>query len=209
MRVRLEPTMDVSRETAHTLEPFVELLTKWNRKINLISRDSERNLWQRHILDSLQVLGAAPEDPRIWIDLGSGGGFPALVAAIVAKERGWRTRFTCVDSDQRKATFLRVAAHDLRLPVDVHAARIQELSPIPADVVSARALADLPSLLDLSARFRTPHTTSLFPKGKTWREELEKARLAWHLECEILPSTTSPEAVILKIGEASRVAPTA
>ncbi len=198
------PELDVSRETFGQLERYAALLTKWNEKINLVGRRTIGDLWSRHILDSVQVYRAAPPCRR-WLDLGSGAGLPGAVVAILAKGQGTSTRVTCVDSDLRKGAFLRVVAHDLDVPLEVVTARIEDLPPCGADVVSARALAPLPVLLPLAARHLAHGGICLFPKGKSWREELEAARRSWHFSCDVLPSRTRADAVILRIGEPSRV----
>lgn len=116
---------NVSRETIERLGTFAALVRKWNPKINLVSKAGLETLWERHILDSVQVFEAAPPNPAHWADLGSGGGFPGIVAAIMAAEKSYRTKFTLVESDQRKAVFLRNAAREIGLRVDVTTERIE------------------------------------------------------------------------------------
>ena len=138
--------LDVSRETFARLETYVGLIQKWNPRINLVSRNSLDDLWIRHIEDSLQVARAIPMPDR-WVDLGSGGGLPGLVAAILAAEESPDTRFTLIESDQRKSVFLRTVARECDLNVQVISDRIEKAKPQKADVLSARALADLTTLL--------------------------------------------------------------
>ena len=117
------------------LEQFAALVAKWNPSINLVSRDSLRDLWSRHIADSLQLLEVIPTEPRRWLDMGSGGGFPGAVVAIAAKVRGWKTEFILAESDQRKATFLRTVSRETAVGFDVRAERIEQIPPQSADVV--------------------------------------------------------------------------
>ena len=142
---------DVSRETFERLEVFSEVLTKWNPKINLVSRKSLEDLWTRHILDSVQVFEIAP-NTKTWLDIGSGGGLPGIIVAILAAERSPETKVTLMESDQRKCAFLRNAARECGVQVTVKSQRIEEAEPESAGVMSARALADLDILLGYSER---------------------------------------------------------
>ncbi len=194
----------VSRETAPRLMRFAELLAHWNRRINLVSAGSLDHLWTRHIADSLQLLDLAPGDARTWIDLGSGGGLPGIPVAAAALESRPGLHMTLIESDQRKATFLATAARDLGLPVTVLAQRIESVPATAYDVVSARALAPLPRLLELAARFAGRETVLLFPKGAQLDSELTAAEAAWHSRAERIASRTEPGAAVLRIRELRR-----
>lgn len=200
-----EPMPDVSRETLDHLGAFERLVKKWTQKINLVSSSTVSTIRGRHTLDSVQVFDHAPKSAQVWVDLGSGGGYPGIVCAILAKGRGMRTDFHLVESDTRKATFLRTAIRELSLNAQVHAKRIEALRNLPADVLSARALADLPTLLELSEPYRKPQTVSLFPKGQSWKSEVETARNQWSFDLETCTSRTNPAASILKITGVARV----
>ncbi len=191
----------VSRETAGRLAAFVALLERWNRRINLVSPASLANVWTRHVADSLQLLDLAPPEAMSWIDLGSGGGFPAMPVAIVAAETRHALHFTLVESDARKAAFLSAAGRELGLSITVEPRRIESLPPLPYDVVSARALAPLPRLLTLAVRFTGPSTVFLFPKGAGLDSELTSAEAAWHIRAERIASRTEPGAAVLRIRE--------
>lgn len=197
-------TLNVSRETAEKLAHFADLLRKWNPRINLVARSTIDDLWTRHIVDSLQVLEQAPEDVPHWVDLGSGGGFPGLVAAICAQDFGI-AQVTLIESDQRKSAFLRTVLRETGSPGNVIAARIEAVEPQQATLLSARALADLTTLLGFVERHLSPGGVALFPKGKNWREEVQTARADWDFEYDAIPSKTDPQAVILKIEGLSRV----
>jgi 16S rRNA (guanine527-N7)-methyltransferase len=183
---------------------FVALLLRWNRTINLVSRRDERAIWERHIADSLQLAPLLPHGVARAIDLGSGGGFPGL---ILAHATG--VPFDLIEADQRKAAFLREAARLLRAPVQVHAARVEDTVIPPAPVVTARALARLPRLLDLAAPKMAVGGVGLFLKGAASSAELTDARHEWHMRVEQKPSRTAPGAVIYKISELRRVPPLA
>jgi len=133
----------VSRETRERLNTYAELLRKWQRSINLVGPKTLDDLWNRHFVDSAQLLPLIPPTARVLVDFGSGAGFPGLVLAILGM-----AEVHLIESDQRKATFLREVARATGTPVTVHAKRIEQVTPFPADIVSARALAPLGDLLD-------------------------------------------------------------
>lgn len=189
----------VSRETTRRLEALVALMTKWNPAINLVSKSTLADAWSRHILDSAQIYRLAPPGPVHWVDLGSGGGFPGLVVAVLATELQPDSRFTLVDSDQRKATFLRQAAQTLDLRVQVLAERIDAVWPLNADVLSARALAHFAVLCGFAQRHLAAHGTGLFMKGASHAAELADARAKWAFDVDIHPSVTESNAVILQL----------
>ncbi|MGV6849831.1 MAG: 16S rRNA (guanine(527)-N(7))-methyltransferase RsmG [Marinibacterium sp.] len=195
--------LGVSRETYDRLAEFAGLLEKWTRKINLISRRDQSVIWDRHIRDSIQVFRAAPETPT-WVDLGSGGGLPGAIVAILAAEAAPATHVTLIESDLRKATFLRNVARECNLDMTVLHQRIESASPQGASVVSARALADLTTLLDLAQRHAAPNCTMIFPKGKSWGKEVKNAQARWNFSYHTRTSETEPEAVLLIIEGVSR-----
>ncbi|WP_101066755.1 16S rRNA (guanine(527)-N(7))-methyltransferase RsmG [Roseovarius salinarum] len=195
---------DVSRETSARLDRYEELLRKWNRKINLVAPGTLDSIGQRHIQDSAQLLRFAPPGSVHWLDLGAGGGFPGLVIAILAMESGNPRRVTLVESDQRKAVFLRTVIRETGAPADVIAERIEDLQPMNADVLSARALAPLDKLLGHAERHLKPGGVAIFPKGARWREELARAQSQWHFHHEVAKSETEPLAVILRITGVAR-----
>lgn len=189
----------VSRETVEMLREYVALLLHWNRRINLVGARDEATLWQRHVLDSLQLAALLPARAARGIDLGSGAGFPGLVLAAAC-----RVPFDLVESDQRKAAFLHEAARRLDVPVAVHAVRIEQARLPPAPLVTARALAPLDRLLTLAAPLLAPGGTCLFPKGETACNELTEAAKQWQMEVERVPSRTHERSVILRIRDPRR-----
>lgn len=196
---------NVSRETLQRLDTYADLLTRWNPKINLVAKSTIPELWTRHLLDSVQVAHLAPETYEKWVDIGSGGGFPGLVVAILAAERQPQAHFTLIESDQRKCAFLRSVARECGLKVDILAKRIESAPEQGADVLSARALTQLDGLLGFAEHHLAAGGAALFQKGARWREEVRAAEAHWRFSCEAVPSTTEPEAVILKIGGIERV----
>lgn len=206
---RSEVASAVSRETLARLDIIADLLVHWQKTINLVAPATLPQLWTRHIADSLQLVSHVPQKPLIWADLGSGGGFPGLVVAAVLAERPG-SQVKLVESDTRKAAFLREAARRAGLPVSVHPQRIEQVAARLApgtDVVSARALAPLPKLLDLAAPFLEAGALGVFPKGKDAEGELTAARKGWTLDVELRESRSDPDGRVLLVTRAERAAP--
>jgi 16S rRNA (guanine527-N7)-methyltransferase len=196
--------LHVSRETIASLRSLEAEVRRWTPVVNLVSRGSVDDLWSRHIEDSAQIFRACPPEARHWLDLGSGGGFPGLVVAALARELQPDLQVSLVESDQRKAVFLRQTARKLGLDVTVLAERIESLPPQEADVVSARALAPLGDLLELSARHLKRDGIALFPKGARHAEEVAEARTSWAFDLESLPSALNPDAALLILRKVHR-----
>jgi 16S rRNA (guanine527-N7)-methyltransferase len=197
--------LDVSRETLEKLEHYAALLKKWNPRINLVAKSTLDDLWTRHIVDSAQLNQMAPHPVRHWVDLGSGGGFPGLVIAIMALETGSPTNVTLVESDARKSAFLRTVIRETGAKASVITDRVEEIAPLFADVISARALADLPTLLWFVERHLAPSGVALFLKGQAWEKELSAAQEAWKFDHQVAKSITEEGPVILRISGVSRV----
>jgi 16S rRNA (guanine527-N7)-methyltransferase len=198
----------VSRETVSRLDRFAALLLIWQKKINLIGPSTVSSLWSRHIGDSLQLLSLVHtgRTAAIWVDLGSGAGFPGLViACALADVEGAQVHL--IESNAKKAAFLREAIRETGAPATVHAGRIEELGPrlAPgADVVTARALAPLPELLALTEPFLTNGAQALLLKGQDVDAELTEAAKYWIIEADIVPSRTSAKGRILIVRGLSR-----
>ncbi|MDB6452757.1 16S rRNA (guanine(527)-N(7))-methyltransferase RsmG [Falsirhodobacter sp. 20TX0035] len=191
---------DVSRETHLLLEDYVASLLKWTQKINLIAKASERDIWQRHVADSVQLYKLGGRG-KTWVDLGSGGGLPGLVIAIMAKEHDPDRVVTMVESDQRKCVFLREMISRHKLNAQVVNARIEAVPPLGADVLSARALTALPALLGFTQLHRSKTGIALFPKGVRHMEEIADARKTWQFDHVVHPSRTDSEGVIVEVGK--------
>jgi 16S rRNA (guanine527-N7)-methyltransferase len=190
---------DVSRETEERLRLYADAIRRWNPTINLVSKSDLPDLWQRHILDSLQLLPLLPPSASRAIDLGSGGGLPAIVLAIASG-----ISFTLVESDARKAAFLREAIRATGAPATVVNARIEAVDLPPASIVTARALAPLPRLLDFASRFLATDGVFLFPKGRNAQSELTEARTGWQMEAECFASAIDPDATVLRLSHVTR-----
>ncbi len=195
----------VSRGTEEQLRSYLELLHRWNSKINLVAPSTLEDAWQRHFIDSLQIFHTAPETWTRWVDLGSGGGFPGMVVAIAAKYNHPIGKVTLIESDQRKAAFLRTVARETQTSVTILSSRIEHVDPLAADVVSARALASLDKLFALAEPHCHPEGTLIFLKGEKVQSELSEARKNWHFKLTESPSLTDPAAAILEIRELRRV----
>lgn len=200
-----EARFSVSRETVDRMEVYAALLQKWSPKINLVARSTLDSLWERHFHDSAQLFDLAPENAENWVDLGSGGGFPGAVIAILAAEKRPHLHLTCVESDQRKAVFLRTVFRETGVSAKVQSARIEEIHPQEADVLSARALAPLDDLLSHAQRHLSPGGTALFLKGAEHATEVKEALETWTFQVDTIQSETNPNAVILKMREIRRV----
>ena len=194
----------VSRETEQKLQGIVDNLMRWQKIKNLVGPSTLDEVWLRHIADSLQIAAAAP-DAKVWADFGSGAGFPGLViAATLADVPG--ARVYLVESNDRKSAFLRETARLLGLPVTVHAERIEDVVNRlpPVEIVTARALAPLSTLLELSAPLLAKGAIALFPKGQDVENELTEAAKYWKMKVLELPSRTDPKARLLRIEGAEK-----
>lgn len=196
---------DVSRETLEKLERYTELLKKWNPRINLVSKASLEDMWKRHIVDSAQLYSLVPHPVRHWVDVGSGGGFPGLVIAILALADNSPERVTLVESDARKSAFLRTVIRETGARATVITDRIEQVLPLCADILSARALADLPTLLGFAERHLAPNGTAVFLKGASWEKELQVAQQSWSFDHRVDKSVTEDGPVILSISGVARV----
>ncbi len=196
--------LDVSRETKDRLEAYAELLRKWNPKINLVSKSTIDDLWTRHIADSAQIYALAPHTVRHWADLGSGGGFPGLVIAIMGAEHGSPLKVTLVESDSRKCAFLRTVIRETRANATVLNERIEVLPELNADILSARALGSLDLLLSFAERHLAANGTAIFQKGVNWEKELADAQSKWNFDHQLVKSKTETGPVIMKITGVTR-----
>jgi 16S rRNA (guanine527-N7)-methyltransferase len=199
-RARALSLTPVSRETEGRLDRFVALLLKWQRTTHLIAPSTVPNLWTRHIADSLQLLDLAP-DAQVWVDLGSGGGFPGLVLACALGESPGRL-VHLIESNAKKAAFLREAAAAIRAPAVTHAVRmekfVESFSGCP-DIVTARAVSPLHLLLGQCFPLLKRGARGLFPKGQDVVVELTEASKYWNITADLVPSRTDPKAQIVMV----------
>jgi 16S rRNA (guanine527-N7)-methyltransferase len=186
------------------LRLFADLLLRWNLRLNLIAANDAGVVWDRHIADSLQLVPLMPPATQRAIDLGSGGGFPGLVLAIATG-----VHFDLIESDRRKAAFLRTAILETAAPAAVHNHRIEDAPIPPAPLVTARALAPLPRLLPLAARLLALDGVCLFLKGAKVGDELAATEPGWAMTVERIQSRTSAEGVVLRLSGLRRKETTA
>jgi 16S rRNA (guanine527-N7)-methyltransferase len=201
-RDQFRQRFDVSRETLAALETYADLLVRWQRRINLVADSTVSDLWWRHLADSAQIVAHIPDTARVIADVGSGAGFPGLVVAMM------RPMFhvKLIESNSKKAAFLQeVAARTGATNVGIIRKRVESLTGWSADVITARACASLTALLEMTETLRRPDTLCLFLKGATAERELTEAREAWNMTVQSTPSLTSPDSVLLKLSEVSRV----
>ncbi len=193
----------VSHETVDKLKLYEHLLIKWQKAVNLVAPATFPLLWQRHFADSAQLARLAPE-AKTWVDLGSGGGFPALVIAIMLANQE-KCQVHLIESNARKCAFLSEVARQTGAPARVHNMRIAEAAAKgvvpPADVVTARALAPLDTLMELALPFSGVASVALFLKGREAGVEIADARKRWVFDLKIHPSISDAEGQILEIGK--------
>jgi 16S rRNA (guanine527-N7)-methyltransferase len=180
------------------LESYAQLLKKWQAVQNLVSRETLDSIWTRHFADSLQILPLLRDTDRQFLDLGSGGGFPALPLAIAL--RGPNHHFVLVEPTSRKVSFLRTVARELGLSVTVEGRRSEEIDSREtpaADVITSRALAPLPLLCSWMAPFWAPNSRAILHKGREHVEETVKAATHWEFNVVVSQSDTDANGVLL------------
>jgi len=193
-RAEFEAVADVSRETSDRLAGYLDLLAKWNRRINLVGASTLQDPWRRHILDSIQLTRYLPAPAGTFVDFGSGAGLPGVPLAIVAST--WTA--TLIESDARKAAFLQEAKRKLGLKTTVLNSRIESVDPCGADVATARALAPVADLVRYARRHLTPNGHCLFLKGRNADRELTESVRTMIVSLDSFASTTDPSASVLR-----------
>ena len=184
----------VTDDTRERLEVYVHLLRRWGERINLVGRASLDDPWRRHVLDSAQLHPLLPADGGAVLDLGSGAGLPGLVLAIMGAPL-----VQLVESNGRKCAFLARARRETGVDVRLHHCRVEELTPFPAGVVTARACAPLPGLLGLARPFVEGGGMCLFLKGRKADKELTESAKKWTMDVTRTTSLSDPSGVILKV----------
>lgn len=206
----------VSRETLQMYAEWENLLTHWNKSINLVQKGTLEQFWGRHAYDSAQICAHIPDQAKSCLDLGSGAGFPGLAVAIGLKQSGEArgAHVDLVESNGKKCSFLRAVIRQLGLPAKVLQRRAENLPQTPYDVISARAFAPLPRLLDYAAPFWGTHTTGVFLKGRQYEGEIKQALYNYEFDTQVFDSLSSEDGKILVItglkrrdGEAHNNAP--
>lgn len=187
----------VSRETLARLKAYAGVLADWNALHNLVSKNSLEDLWRRHFWDSAQLAPLVPAEAKNLADLGSGAGFPGLVLAAMLPE----ISVTLFEATAKKCAFLQAAAERMDIDVRVENARMEELPSYPFDVVTARAVAPLPKLLEYAHNFMGPNSVCLFLKGQNVGSELTEAHKCWKMQVSQVPSQTDPSGAIVTVRE--------
>ena len=187
----------VSRETLARLKAYADVLTDWNARHNLVSKNSLADLWRRHFWDSAQLTPLIPAGAKSLADLGSGAGFPGLVLAAMLPNLA----VTLFEATAKKCAFLQAAAERMGLSVAIENARMEDLPPRAFDVVTARAVAPLPRLLEYAHSFMGPNSVCLFLKGQNVGSELTEAHKCWNMKLSQVPSQTDPSGAIVTVRE--------
>lgn len=199
---QLAEAFDVSRETLQKLTTIVHLLDQWRGRINLIGPREFDHIWRRHVFDSLQLLSLIPQD-AVTVDLGSGSGFPGLVLAAGLSDPG--AKIVMIETVGKKCAFLREAVREADLQAEVRQERVERVSGITAQCVTARAFAPLDQCLAYAEPWLKSGAYAVFPKGRRWQEELTHAQECWKFAYQVIPSLSGGDGAILKISEVSRV----
>ena len=196
---------NVSRETLGQLIDFTKIICEWNEKINLISKNSVGSIWQRHILDSLQLYNCLPQSFKSLVDIGSGSGFPAIVLAIVLKEKMPDVKLTLVESITKKTVYLNDVVQKLDLKnVRVLNSMVENVVFKDVDVITARAVASLDVLLGYQNKIGNGKTIGIYPKGRTYDEELAEAKKKWLFGCKEHKDKYDADGAILVIDNLRR-----
>jgi 16S rRNA (guanine527-N7)-methyltransferase len=194
----------VSRETRERLAAYEALLNKWAPRINLVGSSTLREFWSRHVLDSAQLAPLAGAEARVWLDAGSGAGFPGLViAAMLADIPGAHVHL--VEPSAKRCAFLREAARAMAAPATIHQAKIEAVAPFACDIVTARAFASLGDLLDVFAPFIDLGARALVLKGEGARAEIAEASTRWAFAPKLHSSLSDPRSFVVDIDEVTRV----
>jgi 16S rRNA (guanine527-N7)-methyltransferase len=189
----------VSRETFYKLESYYNILVKWQNKINLVSDDSIADSWNRHFLDSLQLLKYFSKENGNTVDFGSGAGFPGMVLAITGVPN-----VHLIESDGKKISFLREISRVTDTPVTIYRDRMENVDIKNIKTMMARAVSDLTTLFEIVSKKISHETICLLPKGKNYAMEINDAKKIWSFSCDVFPSITDQNAVILKISNLAK-----
>ncbi len=194
----------VSRETLHDFEQIEQALKQWAKRFNLVAPSTLAHFWSRHVLDSVQLFDLAPKTAKTWVDFGSGAGFPGMILAIMLKTR-MGANMHLIEANGKKCAFLKHCARISHAPVQISQMRIEDVPTKRADVITARALADLTNLLNYAEPFVGKDTILLFPKGKNAQKELTNAMKQWQINSQSHVSRTDEQASILCIEHMERL----
>ena len=192
-------SLNVSRETLNGFYEYETLLSKWNEKINLVSKNTLVDIWERHFLDSGQIIKHVEASGKRWVDVGSGAGFPGLVVALLLRDRKIDCDLVLVEKNPKKGFFLSEVIRKLKLSVEVVNDNIDTLEPLKADILTARAFSELNKLIEIAFRHRKKEGICLFLKGENYRIELDKTLNYWFFDYDIVDSLSSSSGKIIRV----------
>ena len=192
-------SLNVSRETLKGFYEYKTLLSKWNEKINLVSKNTLVDIWERHFLDSGQIIKHVEASGKRWVDVGSGAGFPGLVVALLLRDRKIDCNLVLVEKNPKKGFFLNEVIRKLNLSVEVVNDNIYTLEPLNADILTARAFSELNNLMEIAFRHRKKEGICLFLKGENYRIELDKTLNYWFFDYDIVDSLSSSSGKIIRV----------
>ena len=192
-------SLNVSRETINSFCEYEDLLSKWNKKINLVSANTLDDLWVRHFLDCGQIINHVDALGKKWVDVGAGAGFPGLVVALLLRDRKIDCDMVLVEKNTKKVFFLNEVIRKLNLNVNVVNNNVDTIEPLNADILTARAFSELKKLIELSVRHRKERGVSLFLKGENYRLELDKTLNYWFFDYDIFDSLSNSSGKIIRV----------
>ena len=192
-------SLNVSRETLSGFYEYKTLLYKWNEKINLVSKHTLIDIWERHFLDSGQIIINVEASGKRWVDVGSGAGFPGLVVALLLRDRKVDCDLVLVEKHPKKVFFLKEVIRRLNLSVEVVNDNIYTLEPLNADILTARAFSELNNLMEIAFRHRKKEGICLFLKGENYKIELDKTLNNWFFDYDIVGSLSSSSGNIIRV----------
>ena len=190
---------NVSRETLNSFCEYEALLSKWNEKINLVSPNTIVDLWERHFLDSGQIINHVVASGKKWVDIGAGAGFPGLVVALLLRDRKIDCDIVLVEKNTKKVFFLYEVIRKLSLNVKVINNNVETIEPLNADILSARAFSELKKLIELSVRHRKERGVCLFLKGENYRLELDKTLTYRFFDYDVFDSLSNSSGKIIRV----------
>ena len=191
--------LNVSRETLNSFCEYESLLSKWNKKINLVSKTTLVDIWNRHFLDSGQILNYVNASGKIWVDVGAGAGFPGLVVALLLRDRKINCDLTLVEKNTKKVFFLNEVIRNLNLKVKVVNNCIDCIEPLNADILTARAFSELKDLIQIANQHRKEKGICLFLKGQNYKLELDKTLNYWFFDYDVFDSLSNSSGKIIRV----------
>ena len=190
---------NVSRETLNSFCEYQTLLAKWNKKINLVSKNTLANLWERHFLDSGQIINHVDASGKRWVDVGAGAGFPGLVVALLLRDRKIDCDMILVEKNTKKVFFLNEVIRKLNLNVKVVNKNVESIESLNADILTARAFSELKKLVELALFHRKESGVCLFLKGENYRFELDKTLNYWFFDYDVFDSLSNSSGKIIRV----------